>query len=171
MDTAPAESPAADTFVPETPAPDATKASKLANLPRLVRARAAALHARAKDLQARAKDLPIEARTRALALIARVRAALDLPSRSEIAELTARLDQLDRRITEIAAAHGIETSKPVPGLAAGLDLDAVARASTLPDGTPDPIPHETTEARSDAELPEHQRKDKKRNHAAKTTRR
>jgi hypothetical protein len=154
MDTAPAapEAPAID---PTTAAAEAAPTSKLAALPALVRARVSAgvddlqhrakeLQARAKLLQARAKDLPAEARGRALALVARVRIALDLPSRSEIAELTARLDRLDQRIATLSGG--------------------AAPVATLAEGAP-----EVTVA--EAELPEHQRKDKRRTNAAKTARR
>ena len=101
--------------------------------------RAKDLADRAKGLQAKAKDLPAEARTRALALVAKIREALDLPSRSEIAELTARLDRLDQRIAQLSG------------------------------GAPAPVA-ELTESAGD-DVPDQSRKDKKRNEAAKKTRR
>jgi hypothetical protein len=160
MDTAPVtENP---TPAAEPSAADPTIASKVKALPALLRARVVELQARAQDLQARAKDLPTEARTRALALVARVRVALDLPSRSEIAELTQRLDALDRRITELGGKE-LGATKPVAGLTAGIDADAAARAATVPEGTPDP------EAKPSP--PEHTRKEKRHHNAAKQTRR
>jgi hypothetical protein len=137
----------------ETPIPEATLASRL-------RARWDGYRASARELPTRARELPIQARAqaraRALALVTRVRIALDLPSRSEIAELTARLEDLDRRIGELAGGHVTE----VPSLeaAAGTDGDATDGA-----GAEEPAkagPQGTT-----------QRKDKRRTAAAKTSRR
>ncbi|MBK7196471.1 MAG: hypothetical protein IPH80_28670 [Myxococcales bacterium] len=45
-------------------------------------------------------------RTRASALLARLRAALDLPSATEVAALAARLDALDARLAALAEAEG-----------------------------------------------------------------
>ena len=151
MDT----TPATETTDTSTAEPTTT-AARIAAIPALLRARVDELQVRARELgerakvlQARAKDLPTEARTRALALVSRIRIALDLPSRSEIAELTARLDQLDQRI-------------------AALSGGASAPIASLPDATPEPVAAEGTGA---AEVPEQSRKDKKRNEAAKKSRR
>lgn len=45
-----------------------------------------------------------------------LRIALDLPSRKELAELTARLEALDARIASLAAERVAEMTKPVPTL-------------------------------------------------------
>jgi hypothetical protein len=142
MDTAPAtpahETPAADTATnPDAPSPRAVLKARFDAL----QARAKELGARAKELRAKAKELPAQTRARALALVERVRVALDLPSRSEIAELTARLDKLDARIAELTGTPAV--------------------VATLPEA---PV-------NDDAALPEQSRKDKKRTHAAKVGRR
>lgn len=46
----------------------------------------------------------------------KLRIALDLPSRAELAELTARLEALDARISSLAAERVAEMSKTVPTL-------------------------------------------------------
>jgi hypothetical protein len=143
MDTAPAtatpETPAAEAApIHDAPSPRAMLKARLEAL----QARAAALRTRALELRAKAQELPAVTRARALALVERVRVALDLPSRTEIAELTARLDKLDARIAELTGA-------PAPAVVA-----------TLPEGVA-----------NDAAVPEQSRKDKKRNHAAKMGRR
>lgn len=45
-----------------------------------------------------------------------IRIALDLPSRKELAELTARLEALDARIASLAAERVAEMTKAVPTL-------------------------------------------------------
>ena len=45
-------------------------------------------------------------RTRAGALLARLRAALDLPAATEVAALAARLDAIDARLAALAEAEG-----------------------------------------------------------------
>jgi len=146
MDTAPA------TATPETHAADAApiadahatspRAALKARLAELT-ARAVALRTRAVELRARAAELPAQTRARARALVERVRIALDLPSRTEIAELTARLDKLDARIAELTGAP------------------AIGAVPTLPEPA----------ANDDGSVPEQSRKDKKRTHAAKVGRR
>lgn len=68
----------------------------------------------------RITDLPaaIESSTRAriARTLEQLRIALDLPSRKELAELTARLEALDARIASLAAERVAEMSKPVPTL-------------------------------------------------------
>jgi len=162
MDTASAvDNPsAANPIHDAAPAAEATTASKLGALPALVRARVIELQARVRDLQARAQQLPSEARTRALALVTRVRVALDLPSRSEIAELTQRLDALDQRIAHMAI-HQVEAAVPVatlpaatiepaaavePVATASIDVDAIARAATVPASTVEPVTPEAEPA-------------------------
>jgi hypothetical protein len=103
MDTAPATTTETTTEPTTAPRFAAIKARLSARRDDLQH-RAKELAARAQGLQARAKDLPLQARARALALVARVRIALDLPSRTEIAELSARLDRLDARIAELSGA-------------------------------------------------------------------
>ncbi len=109
MDTAPA-TPETNTSTEPTAAPRfaAIKAKLVARRDDLQH-KAKELAARAQTLQARAKELPLQARARALALVERVRIALDLPSRTEIAELTARLDKLDARIAELSGAPVVAT--------------------------------------------------------------
>ncbi len=51
-------------------------------------------------------------------LLERVRTALDLPSRSELAELTHRLEELDRKISALAAERVAEMTKSTPALPA-----------------------------------------------------
>ena len=107
MDTAPATTtePTTETTTEPTTAPRfAAIKARLAAGKDDLQQRAKDLAARAQGLQARAKELPLQARARALALVERVRIALDLPSRTEIAELTARLDKLDARIAELSGA-------------------------------------------------------------------
>src|SRR5215471_14878467 len=113
MDTAPA------TPAPEIPAADAAPTHDAPSPRAALKARFAALEARAKDLAVRAKalrakaaELPAQTRARALALVERVRVALDLPSRTEIAELTARLDKLDARIAELTGTPPVVASLP-----------------------------------------------------------
>jgi len=75
-------------------------------------------------------------------------------SRSEIAELTARLEELDRRITQLAGGSAAE----VPTLEAAAEEAAEAEAEApAGDGA--------------KASPETRRKDKRRNAAAKTSRR
>ena len=60
-------------------------------------------------------------------VLIRVRDVLDLPSRGELADLTHRLEQLDRRIAELAAERVAELSRPVPALPAPEpDVEAIA---------------------------------------------
>jgi hypothetical protein len=49
-------------------------------------------------------------------VLVRVRGALDLPSRAEMIDLTDRLEQLDRRIAELAAARVADLSRAAPAL-------------------------------------------------------
>ncbi len=88
----------ASTETTTPPAPPATLRMRLADID----ARARALPAAARALPAAARA---RARARARAMITRLRVALDLPSRSEIAELTARLEELDRRFGQLADAR------------------------------------------------------------------
>ncbi|HTJ42920.1 MAG TPA: hypothetical protein VL463_12540 [Kofleriaceae bacterium] len=105
MDATPATetTPTADATAPAASAFKAKIEARLDD----VKLKAKELADRAKGLQAKAKDLPAEARTRALALVAKIREALDLPSRSEIAELTARLDRLDQRIAALSGGEPV----------------------------------------------------------------
>lgn len=70
-------------------------------------------------------ELRGELRERLLRLMARIRAGLDIPSRSELAELITRLDALDAKLADL------ETSAPDAGELARLksQLAAVERAA------------------------------------------
>ena len=65
-------------------------------------------------------------KTRVDHLLVRVRTALDLPSRSELLELTARLAELDQRISALAAERVAAMTEPRLELpeAAAPDQDA-----------------------------------------------
>lgn len=71
----------------------------------------------------RIQELPATLQASTRARIARsleqLRIALDLPSRKELAELTARLEALDARIASLAAERVAEMGRTVPTLAAG----------------------------------------------------
>ena len=121
MDTAPATAETTtttETTAEPTAARFAAIKAKLAARTGDLQLRAKALAERAQTIQAKAKELPVAARARALALVERVRIALDLPSRTEIAELTARLDKLDARIAELSGGAPVaslpETTDDVP---------------------------------------------------------
>lgn len=59
-------------------------------------------------------------------VLVRVRDVLDLPSRGELADLTHRLEQLDRRIADLAAERVAELSRPVPALPAPEMIEPLA---------------------------------------------
>ena len=59
-------------------------------------------------------------------VLVRVRGALDLPSRAEMIELTTRLEQLDRRISELAAERVAELSRAAPALPAPPEAEVEA---------------------------------------------
>lgn len=87
----------------------------------------------------RIQELPATLQASTRARIARsleqLRIALDLPSRKELAELTARLEALDARIASLAAERVAEMGRTVPTLAAG---------------EPEPEPEAETDADADA---------------------
>ena len=84
----------------------------------------------------------------ARAMITRLRIALDLPSRSEIAELTSRLEELDRRFAQLADAR---IATPVRTTLAPVEAAPVVAAPVASDAAPavDAAAVET-EAASDA---------------------
>jgi len=84
------------------------------------------LRSRLVAAQGRVAELPETVRAAANRLIERVRIALDMPSRSELAELSARLAELDRRISDLAAGRVAEMSRPVPALPAAEPVVAAA---------------------------------------------
>lgn len=76
-------------------------------------ARTTALAARIRD---RLDLVPSTMRGAVDRLLERVRGALDLPSRAELAELTHRLEELDRKISALAAERVEQMAKVVPAL-------------------------------------------------------
>jgi hypothetical protein len=87
------------------------------------------LRTRFAAAQGRVAELPESVRYAALRLVERVRTALDIPSRTELAELSARLEELDRRIAELATARVEELARPIPSLPAPAEDEAVAAAA------------------------------------------
>ena len=79
--------------------------------------------------QGRVAELPDAVRTAALQLVERVRTVLDIPSRSELIELSARLEELDRRVAELATARVEELARPIPSLPAPAETVAEAVAA------------------------------------------
>lgn len=63
-------------------------------------------------------------KTRVDHLLVRVRTALDLPSRSELLELTSRLAELDQRISALAAERVAAMTEPRLELPEAADQDA-----------------------------------------------
>jgi len=57
-------------------------------------------------------------------VVVRVRTALDLPSRSELVELTRRLEDLDLRIAQLAAERVAAMSAPVAALPEAAPVEA-----------------------------------------------
>lgn len=55
-------------------------------------------------------------RTTVERVLERVRGVLDLPSRTEMQELSRRLEDLDRKIAELAAARVDQMTRVVPAL-------------------------------------------------------
>jgi hypothetical protein len=86
------------------------------------------LRTRFAAAQGRVAELPITVRSAAQRLVDKVRVALDLPSRSELIELSAKLEELDRRIADLASARVAELARPVPSLPAPAE-DAVETAA------------------------------------------
>jgi hypothetical protein len=76
------------------------------------------LRTRFAAAQGRVAELPDTVRSAAQRLVDRVRTALDLPSRSELIELSAKLEELDRRIADLASARVADMARPVPSLPA-----------------------------------------------------
>lgn len=93
------------------------------------------LRHRLEDAQSRARAVPVSMRAAVDRMLERMREALDLPSRSELQELTQRLEELDRRIAALAVERVGEMSRVVPALAernGDHDPIAVAVADTAP---------------------------------------
>jgi hypothetical protein len=86
------------------------------------------LRTRFAAAQGRVAELPDTVRSAAQRLVDKVRIALDLPSRSELIELSAKLEELDRRIGDLASARVAEMARPVPSLPAPAE-DAVETAA------------------------------------------
>jgi len=57
-------------------------------------------------------------------VVVRVRTALDLPSRSELVELTRRLEDLDQRIAQLAAERVAAMSAPLAALPEAAPVEA-----------------------------------------------
>jgi ABC-type Co2+ transport system permease subunit len=140
----------------------------------------ASLRGRLADLDARARALPIAARARARAMITRLRIALDLPSRTEIAELTSRLEELDRRFVQLAA-HAAPAraslsapeaaptiSAPVVEVAAAPVEEIAEEAAAADDAADDAGPDATAVESPGARV---SRKERRRQQASKTARR
>ena len=94
-------------------------------------------------------------------VLVRVRGALDLPSRAEMLDLTARLEQLDRRISDLAAERVAELSRATPALPAP-EVEAPAAPSD---------PQVETATRSDQSAPERVRRASSRRSTARTGKR
>ena len=88
----------------------------------------------------------------------RVREVLDLPSRGELAELTHRLEQLDRRIADLAAERVAELSRTVPALPAPEMIEPAA----------EPVTEVVASAEDPQPITERSRKNGKRAPAART---
>lgn len=95
-------------------------------------------------------------------VLVRVRDALDLPSRGELADLTQRLEQLDRRIAELAAERIAELSRPVPALPAPEMIEIAAEPA------PEPVAEAIAAADEPQPITEPSRKNGKRAPAART---
>jgi hypothetical protein len=67
-------------------------------------------------LEAFTRRITTYPRRRLAKSLVQLREALDLPSRKELAELTARLEALDARIASLAAQRVEEISRTVPTL-------------------------------------------------------
>jgi hypothetical protein len=104
------------------------------------------LRTRFAAAQGRVAELPDTVRSAAQRLVEKVRVALDLPSRSELIELSAKLEELDRRIADLASARVAELARPVPSLPAPAD-DAVETAAV----DVRPVTESAIEAEADAE--------------------
>jgi hypothetical protein len=104
------------------------------------------LRTRFAAAQGRVAELPDTVRSAAQRLVDKVRVALDLPSRSELIELSAKLEELDRRIADLASARVAELARPVPSLPAPAD-DAVETAAV----DVRPVTESAIEAEADAE--------------------
>ncbi len=70
----------------------------------------------AARIRSRLDLVPMSMRGAVDRLLARVRNVLDLPSRTEMADLTRRLEELDRRIAALAAARVEQMARVVPAL-------------------------------------------------------
>jgi hypothetical protein len=104
------------------------------------------LRTRFAAAQGRVAELPDTVRSAAQRLVDKVRIALDLPSRSELIELSAKLEELDRRIGDLASARVAEMARPVPSLPAPAE-DAVETAAV----DVRPVTESAIEAEADAE--------------------
>lgn len=99
-------------------------------------------------------------------VLVRVRDALDLPSRAEMIDLTERLEQLDRRIGELAAERVAELSRAAPALPA-----PAVEASEAPAAATEPAPAPEAVAGSDQSAPERVRRSRSRRATARTGKR
>ncbi len=70
----------------------------------------------AARIRSRLDLVPVSMRGAVDRLLERVRNVLDLPSRTEMAELTQRLEALDRRIAALAAERVAQMARVVPAL-------------------------------------------------------
>jgi hypothetical protein len=115
------------------------------------------LRTRFAAAQGRVAELPDTVRSAAQRLVDRVRTALDLPSRSELIELSAKLEELDRRIADLASARVADMARPVPSLPApaedavetsAVDVTPVAPVAEEPAAEAAPV--EAAEVEADA---------------------
>jgi hypothetical protein len=105
-------------------------------------------------------------------VLVRVRGALDLPSRAEMIDLTERLEQLDRRISELAAERVAELSRAAPALpapAAEPEIETIAADRETP-STPTEAATERASG-SDQSAPERVRRSSARRSSARTGKR
>ena len=89
-------------------------------------------------------------RARIAGSLEKLRIALDLPSRSELSELTTRLEALDARIAGMAATRAVEMGRPIGTLAAA-ETAAGAETGTETAAEPAAEPAAETAAAAAAE--------------------
>jgi hypothetical protein len=130
------------------------------------------LRTRFAAAQGRVAELPDTVRSAAQRLVDRVRTALDLPSRSELIELSAKLEELDRRIADLASARVADMARPVPSLPAPAEGAVEAAAEVEADAIESEVDAEpAADAGAKNEPGGRRRKTKGRATANKTSRR
>src|SRR5262245_31784253 len=98
------------------------------------------LRSRVALVQTRVAELPVQVRAAAVRLLDRVRTALDIPSRTELAELTARLEELDRRIGALSTERASVEPAPVVEVVEAIAAPAPAPEPVVEAPAPAPAP-------------------------------